>query len=155
MFVNVAQPRACRNVRYSRISVARGALWDGKESQMPGYTFQERSVCAQIPCLEGQGSLLCGSLAAFIFAVVTELGLESCSEPFWELKADPALQLPWSSGEPCSGHLPVCSREGSEVLAKPRAQFHLPHLSLHLGVGEQQGAAPQGGDSCCGVTLSW
>lgn len=122
---------------------------------MPGYTFQERSVCAQIPCLEGQGSLLCGSLAAFIFAVVTELGLESCSEPFWELKADPALQLPWSSGEPCSGHLPGCSREGSEVLAKPRAQSHLPHLGPHPGVGEQQGAAPQGGDSCCGVTLSW
>lgn len=167
MFVNVAEQRSCRNVRYSRIGVARGALWDGKESQMPGYTFQERSVYAQIPFLEGQGSLLCGSTAAFIFAVVTELGLESCSEPFWELKADPAPhRLSHSSPaalELTAGHCRVCPALDicisalervqkcwqSPELSPTRTLLPLPRLGPPLGVGEQQGA-PQCGDSCCG-----
>lgn len=52
----------------------RGALWDRKESQPPGNTFQERSACAQIPFLEGQGSLLCGSVAAVLTGIIESWG---------------------------------------------------------------------------------
>lgn len=59
-------------MRVLGISVAREALWDGKESQTPGNTFQERSAGAQILFLEGQSSLLCASVAAFNLAAVNE-----------------------------------------------------------------------------------
>lgn len=69
VFVNVAELWECGVLG---ISVARGALWDRKESQTPGNAFQGRSACARILSLAGQGSLLCGSMVAFSPTVVIE-----------------------------------------------------------------------------------
>lgn len=54
--------------------------------------FPGKKCLCPNPVSGRSGAASSGSLAAFIFAVVAEVGLESCSEPFWELKADPAPQ---------------------------------------------------------------
>lgn len=127
-----------------------------------------------MPFLEGQGSLLCGSIAAFILAAVTEswgwspdLGLSAniLGAKGWTSSTSAlltALQLPWSwllASWGCCPGLETCMST-PEWLRKCRPSPELgpvctplplaPQLGPHPGAREQLWASWLCGGSCCG-----